>query len=413
MPGSLTDTRIKSIKPEAKPLKFADGGGLYLYVSPAGGKLWRVDYRFNGKRRTYSLGKYPAVSLKDAREGLAQLQAHLANGIDPAEEKKREKQQVQSEILTYRGVAEDWFKTKQSGNTPRTASACLGRINKHILPAIGQRPYHNISFEDLRQIVRGLENSGKFEMARRVAQILNQVGKHAKLNRWSEQNNAEGITEILQRRPIGDKQPRPAITEHVGVAEMLRKIEAYCQSGRPAPFMQGALRLFPLLGLRGTELLGATWDEVDFEKRTLTVPGERMKIKSKSHTVYLATQTVEIFRMLAEHKLSKYVFPAGGKLGHLTVEGVNNGLHRAGIPKGEHCNHGWRSVLSTLAHGAHATYELVEIALAHNVGNEVSQAYNRARYEADMRYFFQWWADYLCALRDGEELPVWDLSRAQ
>lgn len=408
MAGNLTDLQVKSSKPTGKPQKLTDGGGLYLYISSVGGKSWRYDYRFHGSRKTYTIGKYPTVGLKEARKRHVELQDLLASGIDPSNHKKEEQSIAQEQVRTFRDVAVEWFQTKQSGNAPKTASTCLGRLNNHIFPLIGDLPYASIGFDDLKNVIRKLEDQGKFEMASRVAWILGAIGRYAKINRWSEHNIADGITEILRTRTEAVNH-RPAIVSKDGVANMLRKIDAYCASGRPSLFMQGALRLFPLLALRGNELVAATWGEVDFNNAVLVIPNERMKARGGAHTVYLSTQVLEILHELFSFRRSKYIFHSGQKVAHLTIEGVNDGLRRAGIPKGDHCIHGWRSVFSTLAKEAHATERLVEMALAHSVDNRVGQAYTRGSFEADMRYLYQWWADYLDALKTGTPTPTWNL----
>lgn len=412
--GQLKDTMIRNLKAPEKAKKYYDSDGLYLLHTPANGKLWRLDYNFGGKRKTYSFGSYPAVTLAEARCLRDECKRLLAAGEDPMAVRKSEKQrrekEEQEKILTYRYVAEDWFQTKQSGNRPRTAQACRSRLEKHVLSKIGEKLYKDVTLNDLRSILRELESEEKFEMSRRISFIMNAIGEHAEINGWSEQNVARTIKRLVQKRPAGDKRPLPAITDKFGVAEMLKKIDAYVASNKASVYMCSALLLYPLLGLRGTELIAATWDEIDFTAKTLIIPADRMKIKTKDHVIYLSEQALAIFENLRKYRTSNFIFPSYSESGHLTIEGVNKTLHLAGIPKGNHCNHGWRKSLSTLAHSEHVPHELIETTLSHNIGNEASRAYNLATYERDMKYFWQWWSDYLYALKEGKETPKWNLE---
>ncbi len=411
----LSEKQIRAAKPLEKSYKLADGSGLYLYVSPTGGKSWRYDYRFAGKRKTLTYGSYPHVPLKLARDRHASARQLLSEGIDPAAQKQLDKRQdalkKQQSELTFEVVARDWYQTQQSANAERTRTSILGRMNLHILPAIGKIPFSDITFENFRDIVRNLETHGKYEMARRVANIITQICRHAKLNQWAEFNKAEDLTRILQKRPLDDKKGLPAITDKDGVATMLRRIHTYVSANKSSTYMQAALCLYPLTVQRAQELVMATWDEIDFDNTVWHCPAKHMK-GNKAHDIPLSRQALNILQELKNFRTSNpHIFPSGSKLGHITGESVNKAMHLAGIPKGQMCLHGWRKVFSTLAHEAGAPTMLIEKSLAHVSGDDVARAYDKSRHIEARRVLLQWWADYLDSLRDGTEPPRLELER--
>ncbi len=416
----LTDLQVKKADIREKAYKLSDGGGLYLAVMPSGEKAWRYNFtsKVTGKQKTLHYGTWPALSLKDARQKHLEAKQVIAEGRDPAQEKHdavmKAAQEARRAGLTFEAVALDWFKTQQSGNTEKTQESTLGRMKKHILPVLGNKPLDAVSFDDCLRIVRAIEAGGKYEMARRVANILCQIGRHAKLCRLIEHSFAEDLTRLLAKRPAGEKQGLPAITDSEGVARMLKNLSSYAgnASNDLSAYMRAALRLIPLLGQRSQELIAATWDEIDFEAALWRIPSERMKAR-KAHEIPLSTQAVAILRELSKYRTtSRYLFPSGGKLGHIRGESVNAAMHRAGIPKGEMCLHGWRKVLSTLAHEAGAPHALVEKCLAHSAGDAVAMAYDKSKLLEARRVLLQWWADYLDALRDDTVLPRLALDKA-
>ena len=411
----LSEKEIRAAKPQLQPYKLPDGAGLYLYVAQTGGKSWRYDYRVAGKRKTLTYGQYPAISLKNARELHVQAQQQLAGGIDPAshkqEQKKAHAQQEEKRRLTFSFVALDWHNTQTTANTDKTRQYLLARLEKYIFPSIGHLPFEEVTFDHMRNIVRTLEKQYKFEMAKRVAQLLTQICRHAKINQWAEYNKAEDLTHILERRPSSEKKGFPAITSKDGVAQMLRRIKTYIDANRCSPYMQAALQLYPLTAQRARELVKATWEEIDFEAAVWRIPSEHMK-KGRAHEIPLSRQALTILKELTNYRTSNHhIFPSGSKLGHITGESVNKAMHIAGIPQGEMTLHGWHKVFSTLAHEAGAPTMLIEKSLAHVSGDDVARAYDKSRHIEARRVLLQWWADYLDSLRDDTEPPRLELER--
>lgn len=412
----LTDKKVAAAKPKERPYRLWDGDGLYLYVSKTGAKSWRVNYKNGGKQKTLTLGLYPAISLADARIRCADARRARYDGLDPAKEKQIRKQEVErqerEEKLTFAVVAQDWCRVQEAKTSPRYHKTTLERLRLHILPHIGNKVFAKLTFEDLKNVVLKLEKQSKYEMSRRVAIIIGQICKYAKLNQWAPYNLADGLTSILARRPDSDKRGLPAITGAVGVGEMLQKIEAYIERKQPSAPMAAALRLFPLLALRSQEILSSSWGEIDFDNAVWNIPAARMKTK-KAHEVPLSRQVLDILRDLHARRVSNgFIFRSGRGAGYLTNEGVNDAMHRAGIPLGEMCLHGWRKVFSTLCHESGVPGTLVEKSLAHASGDAVALAYNKAQYMEARRILMQWWADTLDALRSGTERPRLELDKA-
>ena len=413
MGGKLTDTLLRSLKPTDKLQKIGDGGGLFLFVLPTGGLSWRYLYRFQGKQKTFVIGRYPETGLKAARHALAEARQILENGFDPSEVRKDAKAQAREEevrgALTYGDVVKEWFEVKQSKNVERTQKVNRQRLDRHILPSLGGKLFCEVTQEDQLAILRDLESRDILEECKRVCGLMEQIGAYAQARKWSEGNIALGLKQLIKRRPTVEKTHLPAITDIEGVRVMLKKIDAFCKRGElygnPSSIMRAALRLYPLTGLRGNELAAARWGEVNFEKRKMEIPIERCQKTKKPSTVYLSTQAVEILQDLYEQRRNGFIFRSGGKNGYISLNGVNNALHSAGIPKGEMCNHGWRSVMLTLGHQLYPDYEAVELSASHLIGSDVVQTYNRGTYEERRRAFIQWWADFLTALANDRELP--------
>lgn len=414
--GALNDKKVQAAKPKEKPYKLYDGNGLFLLVTKAGSKSWRVRYTVGGTQKLLTLGKYPIISLAEARERCIDARRMLANGVDPAAEKQAQKieeaRQEKEDTMTFAKAAEDFCRVQASKVAPRTLKYLQDRLQRYVFPFIGDIPFAKLTFDDVKAVALKLEKEKKQEMAYRVAVLVNQICRYAKLNQWVTHNIADGITSVIAKRPKGEVQGRPAITHAEGVADMLRKIDAHIVSAKQGPAMSAALQLFPMLALRSQELLCATWPDVNFETAVLSIPAELMK-SGKPHDVPLPRQAVAILKDLYSRRTdNRFIFRSGGKQGHLTGEGVNKAMHWAGIPLGEMCLHGWRKVFSTLCHEAGAPAMIVEKCLAHVSGDVVAMTYNKAQYQQARRVVMQWWADTIDALKNGTERPRLELERA-
>ena len=398
MPQKLTDTAIRTAKPKEKPWKLTDGGGLYVLVSPTGGKLWRLKYRYGGKEKLLALGAYPFVSLKDARVRAIAAKELLARGIDPSAERKAAKVEATAAALTFEKVAREWY-AKQLGKwTPRHASGVLRRLEVHAFPELGARPIAELGAPDFLAVLHKVEKTGHIETARRVAQICGQVTRYARLTGIVPADAASGLTEALTARPA---QHFAAITEPEKVGHLLRAIDEY--QGEPSTCY--ALRILPYVFIRSSELRGATWDEIDLEKAEWLIPAERMKMK-RPHIVPLARQVVELFTSMRQFSGDRQLVSPGLASASRPITDVCllNALRRMGYARGEMTIHGFRSMASTLLNEQGYNRDWIERQLAHCEKNAVRAAYNHAEYLPERRRMMQEWADYLDGLRAGAEV---------
>ena len=395
MPQKLTDTAVKMAKPKERPYKLTDGGGLYVFVTPSGGKLWRLKYRFDKKEKLLSLGAYPAISLKDARTRAMAATELLARGMDPSAERKAAKAKAVAASQTFEKVARDWY-AKQIGKwTPRHAGNVLRRLEVHAFPELGARPIADLGAPDFLAVLHKIEKTGHLETARRVAQLCGQVTRYARLAGIVAADAASGLTEALTARQA---QHFATITEPEKIGCLLRDIDGY--QGEPSTCY--ALRILPYVFVRSSELRGATWDEVDLDKAEWSIPAERMKMR-RPHVVPLARQVVELFASMRQLTGGgRLVFPGlASATRPLSDIGLLNALRRMGYARGEMTVHGFRSMASTLLNEQGFNRDWIERQLAHCEKNAVRAAYNHAEYLPERRRMMQAWADYLDGLRSG------------
>ena len=404
----LTAKQIEAALRKGIPTQLNDGGGLYFVVTDKNRGSWFMRGRLNGVPKRRVLGDQ-SVSLSEARLMRNEEKKALKAGIDTIAEKKAAVKRAEEEGRTFGMISDEWLDFWKNDKDDKTISSTIGRLNKHILPVLGKKIYSSLEFADLKSACAQIAENGHREMANRVATIISQVCRFAKMNGYHRYNIAEDLTTLFPK-PKKDinYEGFPAITDREGVAEMLRKIDKYINAGRCSPYMEAALRLFPLVPLRASSMLLSEWKDVNFDENLWRIPAENMKGEigqRRDFVVPLSNQVRQTLERLYEFRVNKFLFPSGGKSGHLCVEGVNNSMHRAGIPKGKMCIHGWRKVWGSLAREYGLPDKIVERGLAHVSGSAVEQAYNKAQYREIMRYSFQWWADLLDALRDNTEIP--------
>lgn len=396
----LSDASIRNVKRSEKVQKLSDGGGLYLHVSPTGGKLWRMAYRFNGKQKTLSFGGYPAVSLRQAREQREAAKTLLAAGVDPGEEKKRREAEAlvvaKERAMTFEVVAREWFEKKTTSLSPGYKQQILSRLERHLFPYIGDKPFSSLEPADIVFAVRHTESRGAVEMAHRLVQITGQICRYARLLGYAKYDAASGLSEALS--PIPRTQHRATILAPASIGALLRAINAY--EGEISTLY--ALRILPYVFLRSQELRGAEWAEINFEAREWVVPAVRMKMR-KPHIVPLSKQVVNLFMVLKEYS-GKYrlIFPSPFSTTRcITNMGLLNAIRRMGYGKEEMTVHGFRGMASTLLNERGYRADVIEAQLAHGDRNNIRAAYNHAQYLPERRQMMQEWADYLDELRNG------------
>lgn len=391
----LTDTHIRNVKYVGKPKKHFDGGGLFLFVTANGSKLWRMAYRFEHKEKLLSFGEYPTVSLKDARERREEAKKKLANGIDPAEHKKSIKAAQLAEIHdTFRNIALEWHETRTVEFSDKHRGTIIYRLETYLFPAIGKAHIAKLEPQDILAVIRPIEQKGLYETSRRLLQIVSQVYRYAVITGRAKHNIAADLRGALRPRKVTH---RAAITEPVKVGQLLRDCEDY-QGFFP---IICALRLAPLVFVRPSELRAAEWSEINFETKEWRIPAERMKMK-QMHIVPLSEQALKILVELYPYSGNgKYLFPSiRTETRPISDVTLLNALRRMGYAKDEMCTHGFRSIASTLLNELGYNRDWIERQLAHGERDEVRAAYNYAEYLPERRKMMQEWADYLCSLRD-------------
>ena len=391
---SLTDTSIRSLKPDVKPRKYFDGGGLFLYVPATGSKLWRMAYRFEGKSKLLSFGEYPTVSLRDARERREDARRLLAKGVDPSRHKKEAKQaRISAERDSFQNIAREWHSARMTGFSEKHQGTIMYRLETYIFPAIGKTHIAKLETQDIMAVVKPLEQKGNHETSRRVLQIISQVFRYAVITGKAKHNVAADLRGALRPRQTVH---RAAVLEPEKVGHLLRNIDNY-EGYFP---LVCALKLAPLVFTRPTELRAAQWQEFDLEAGEWRIPAERMKMR-RQHIVPLSRQALSILRELHKHSgEGKYLFPsvrtASRPISDMTML---NALRRMGYQKHEMCVHGFRSIASTLLNELGYNRDWIERQLAHGDQNEVRAAYNYAEYLPERRKMMQEWADYLTKLK--------------
>jgi len=398
----LTDTTVRQTRPSEKTQRLFDGNGLYLEVSPSGGKWWRLKYRLNGCEKRLSLGVYPQVTLKDARTKTLALREQIAQGIDPGHARKVAKHLGElAATNTFQLVATEWFERFKSTWSDKHAENIWSRLKRFAFPIIGRRPATSVEPSDVLVIVRKIEQRGTIETAHRVKVAIGQVMRYAV------------VTGRAQRDPTADLRGMltPAVVKHLAaivapkeVGGLLRAIDGY-----PGSFpVACALQFMPLVFQRPGEVRLAEWEEVDLENATWQIPSARMKRSKKlkasgeSHIVPLSRQAVALLQNLHRHTgHSRYLFPCiRSSARPMSNATVNAALRRLGYDAETMTGHGFRAMARTILDEVlNVPPGIIEAQLAHAVKDTNGRAYNRTRYLAQRREMMQQWANYLDELR--------------
>jgi integrase len=397
----LTDAAIKALKPKDKPCKTADGGGLYLEVAPNGGKWWRLKYRFGGKEKRLSLGVYPTLGLKDARERREQAKKLLSQGIDPSVERKESQAAAIAEqrekANTFEAVAMDWFNAYAPDLTEKHALKIRRYLEHVFFPAFGDKPVAELVPADILETARPAQAKGRIQTAHRLTQLAGQVLQHAFIKGLVSVNVARGITVALQPLRVTNY---PAVTEPKEIGRLLRAIN----NSEGYPSIRYFLKILPYVFTRPGELRLAEWREVNFDETMLTIPWQRMKtrkLSKKDHRVPLARQVIALLRELHEFSGSgRFIFPSiRARTDTISDAGPLNALRDMGYDQNTMTLNGFRSMASTRLNEMGIRPDLVEAQLAHKDPDAVRMVYNRAEYLDERREMMQWYADYLDGLR--------------
>lgn len=388
MPAApLTQTKIEQLKPQPKPYKVSDGGGLHLLVNPNGSKLLRLSYRHGGKQKTLALGVYDpkANGLVEARAAREAAKKALKEGRDPGRVTA-----TMDSSETFERAARRWYRHKEANWNRKYADIVLKRLETYVFPEIGSLPLGAVRKSDVLAVLRKIEDRGIIETAHRVREYIGGVF------RFSDDDNVIDPTPALK----GRLKPPPRVQHHKSlkrdeIGDFLAKLNASaCE-----PQTRLAMQLAILTAARTSEIIGAQWDEFENLRRPAQalwrIPAERMK-EGREHIVPLSSQALAIVKELqAQRELGSYVFPGRG--GHGTMSNNTMIFHCYAIGyRNKTTMHGFRGSFSTIANesGLWAP-DVIELCLAHVTGSEVRRAYNSAEHLPKRRELLQWWADDL------------------
>ncbi|SAK51101.1 integrase [Caballeronia glebae] len=395
---ALTDVGVRNAKPKDKLYRLFDERGMYLEISAAGGKWWRLKYRFGGKEKRLSLGVYPDVGLKEARDRRDAARKLLANGVDPSIERKVQKAAtVERSANSFEAVAREWFARQSPGWATTHADKIMGRLEKDVFPWLGGRAIAEIKAPDVLAVLRRVEARGALDTAHRVHQNCGQVFRYAVATGRAERDVSADLRGAL---PAARHTHFASVTEPREVAGLLRAFDGF----QGTFVVQCALRLAPLFFVRPGELRTAEWAQFDLEKAQWRYTVSKTKTE---HLVPLATQAVAILRELeALTGQRKYVFPGRDVKKPMSGAAINAALRRMGFDtKTEITGHGFRAMARTILHEQlRFPSEVIEHQLAHKVSDALGTAYNRTRFIDDRVVMMQKWADYLDKLKTGTDV---------
>ncbi len=387
----LTDAEIRNSKPGAKPVKLSDGAGLFLLITTKDRRWWRLRYRFDSKEKMLSLGTYPQVTLKDARQKRDEARALLAKGIDPSAQRQAQKA-TDTAADRFATVAEEWFAKFSPRWVPGYRRKIRAWLDQDLIPYLGFLPTDTITAPELLAVARRVEARGALHTAHRLIRCAGQIFRYAVATGRATRDPSGDLRGAL---PPADAGHFASVTDPARVAELLRMIDGYTGT----PTVRAALRLAPLVFVRPGELRKAEWSDVDLDAAQWRFIVTKTKT---AHVVPLSTQAAEILRDL--HPLTghaRYVFPsARGGDRPMSDNAILAAMRRLGIPKDEMSGHGFRAMARTILDEVLGFRpDFIEHQLAHAVRDPNGRAYNRTAHLAARTTMMQGWADYLDGIK--------------
>ncbi|MDQ0317710.1 tyrosine-type recombinase/integrase [Amorphus orientalis] len=394
---ALTDVAIRNMSPGDRDYKVTDKDGLYLLVRKNGSKLWRMNYTFDRKQKTASFGKYPSVSLAEARSKCAQARRDLADGFDPIARKQRAAEQTKlAEGNLFEAVAEEYLESlKHRGRTTDTIRLQQWVLMDVIGPKILKRPVSEIRAAEVLEVLRKIESSGRIETAHRARHAMSAVFRLAITTDRAERNPADAVKGLLKTRKA---KHHPAIVDIAPLRTLLKTIDDY----RGHPTMRLTTLFLAYTFTRPGEVRLSTWDEIDYEDDVWRIHPERMKMR-RPHEVPLTSSTRKILRdarALRAHS-EGYIFPSIRSSSKPIARGSLSRMMGLIGYRGQMTPHGFRSTASSILNERGYRKEAIELQLAHEEEDEVRRAYNRARYWDERVEMMRDWARILDDLRTG------------
>ncbi|TCT38304.1 integrase [Providencia alcalifaciens] len=401
----LTVKQIDSSKPKEKDYKLSDGGGLYLLVKTNGGKYWRLKYRIDGKEKLLAIGIYPTVTLADARRKRDDAKRLLADGIDPNQQRKEQKQASKIDsVNTFKNIALEWYEGRKDRWSVGYRNDMMDAFEKDVFPYIGNRPIAEIKPMELLEVLSIMEKRGATEKLKKVRQRCGEVWKYAIITGRAEYNPAPDLASAF----VPHKREHYAHLSVTELPEFLSSIDKYMGS----QIVRVALRVLILTGVRPGELRKAEWSEINFDTKVWEIPAEKMKMR-RPHIVPLSEQVVDLLKQI--HPISgsyQYIFPSRTDYRkHISDMALNTMIRRMGY-SGRATGHGFRHTMSTILHEQDYNTAWIETQLAHVDKNSIRGTYNHAQYIDGRREMLQWYADYMGALENGDNVVHGNFKRA-
>jgi len=387
---SLSDLAIKKAKPQQKPFKLSDGGGLHLVVQTNGSKLWRLKYRFAGKEKLLSFGPYPVTTLADARRKRDEAKRLVANGADPSVQRRQDK--IAAGVAarnTFGAVAAEVLANKEANDAANSTLDKNRWLLENLAAPLADRPIAEVTAAEILDLLKRIEKSGRRETARRLRGVIGSVFRYAMVTLRATNDPTLALQGALLAPKVNH---RAAITDEKGFGGLLRAIDGY--DGWPT--LKAALQFTALTFARPGEVRGAVRREFEFDKAVWRIAPERMKMR-RPHEVPLSRQAIIVLQdiwPLSEH--GELVFPSiRSNRRPLSENALNSALRRMGYEQHEMTAHGFRSTASTMLNERGYNADVIEAALGHQDEDEIRRAYNRARYWTERVKLMQDWADLL------------------
>lgn len=386
----LTDAQIRKIKPLEKKKRYSDEKGLYLEVTPAGGKFWRLKYRFNGRESTLTIGSYPEISLAQARRSRDEARIQLYQNIDPNAVKNQRLQQINENTL-FQILAMGWMEDRKAIIKDATYLRDLSVFEKDLFPYIGKMPIDQIKGKDIFACAKRIEERGAQEMARRSIPLAGRVFRYAIRKGLIENDPTPHLQEALKPRKV-KHMARLDISEFPA---FLARMDRYHGN----IVIKTALQLMALTFVRTAELRLMEWNEIDFESKLWRIPADKMKM-ALPHIVPLSRQAIELLEVLKPITgMKQYVFYNYSTAKPISSNALLCAIRTMGY-NGKMTGHGFRGLASTTLHEQGYMHDAIEVQLAHRVGNAVSQAYNHAQHMDYRIKMMQEWSDFIDSLRN-------------
>ena len=393
---SLTDRKIAKASPIEKPYPLADGGGLFVDIMPGGSKVWRYSYRIDGKRTKTTIGPYPLITIKEARDRHENLRKQLLDGINPARQKQIDKIEAAAAVKqtqTFKDFAQVWLAEQHDAISQRTLKQTTSWLNANIYPAFGSVPLGKVHAADVRDLLETMRNTPV--KANSVRSIVERIYKYAAMKLLVSHNPATPMKGLVKVPKATHYRPL-SVAEIGPFVEAVRTCFAHIGSRIAVEFLM-------LTAVRKDNVAKARWAHIDVENRTWTIPGRttgangHMKMP-EPHTVFLSTQAIKLLERARELSASsEWVFPSvfqqSKPMAECSINHLLSRLKADGSCPADFAPHGLRSTFSTLANDGGILFDVVEVCLAHQERNAIRAAYNRARYATQCREALQWYAD--------------------